>query len=206
MVRFLAFSLLVLIQYTLIQTVLSAPHVATRNLTHSHLNIFPDGPWATRLHPLNITVLVEAPGIQYHVPNTMTTLYFYLGFPCKDAGIRNTVNSARTYCEQQLEREGDGPLPISEEPFHEDLGYGAAIDVVSSRPDHRLTWAILKEAMDGLWQFLVIEGRHVESEFDIVHGGLGLMGRGTIREAPETGLARQSRKKRSGKSPGALFT
>ena len=124
----------------------------------------------------------------------MTTLYFYLGFPCKDAAIRNTVNGARTYCEQELEQRGDVPLPRSKDPFHEDLGYGAVINVVSSRPDHRLTWSILKDAMDGLWGFLVLEGRYVESEFDIYHGALDLVGRGTIREASEIGLARQSRK------------
>ena len=105
-----------------------------------------------------------------------------------------------------MEQEGDGPLPRSEEPFHEDLGYGAVIEVVSSRPDHRLTWGILKDAMNGLWEFLVIDGRYVESEFDIYHGALDLVGRGTIREAPETELARRSRKRESGTLPGAVFT
>ncbi len=109
--------------------------------------------------------------------------------------MRSTVNSARTYCEQQLEHEGDGPLPISEDPFREDLGYGAAIEVVSSRPDHRLTWGILKDAMDGLWEFLVVQGRYVECEFEICYGNLDLVGRGRIRDAPETRLARQSRRR-----------
>lgn len=132
---------------------------------------------------------MEDSGIRYHVPNTMTTLYFHLGFPCKQAGVRNTVNSARAYCEQQLEQGGDGPLPRDEEPFHEDLGYGAVIRVVPSRPDHRLTWGVVKDAMDGLWQFLVVEGRYVESEFDICHGELDLLGRGTIKESLETGFS-----------------
>ena len=197
----------VLVHYILVQTVLSAPYLAIRNFTNSHLNILPDGPSAIRLHRLNITVLGYAPGISYHVPNTMTTLYFHLGFPCKDAGMRSTINSARTYCEQQLGRGGDRPLPRSEEPFHEDLGYGAAIDVVSSRPDHRLTWGILKDAMEGLWDFLVTQGRYVECDFDIYHGELDLMGRGTINEAPETEIARRSRKRKKemGNSLGTTF-
>lgn len=182
--------LLVLVQYTLVPTVLSAPYLPTSNLTSSHLNILPHVSSPITVQPLNITDLVEDSGIEYHVPNTITTLYFHLGFPCKEAGVHSTINSARIYCEQKLEQGGDGPLPKSEDPFHEDLGYGAAINVVPSRPDYRLTWGILKGAMDGLWEFLVIEGRYVESEFDICHGALGLVGRGTIREAPETGLAR----------------
>ena len=197
MLRFLSLPHLVLVQYALVQTVLSAPYLAIRNITHSHLNILPDGPSAIRLSPLNITVLGFAPGISYHVPNTKTTLYFHLGFPCKDTGLQSTINSARTYCDQQLEHGGDRPLPRSEDPFHEDLGYGAAIDVVSSRPDHRLTWGILKDAMEGLWGFLVIGGRYVECEYDIYHGELDLVGRGTIKEAPkapETGIARRSQR------------
>lgn len=188
MLGFPALCLLALFQYTFVPDVLSAPYLATRNSTSSHLNILPNVSSPITLHPLNITYPLEEFGIKYHVPNTMTTLYFHLGFHCKAAGMRNTINSARTYCEQQLEQEGDGPLPRSEDPFREDLGYGAAIYVVSSQPDHRLTWGILKDAMNGLWGFLVLEGRYVESEFDICHGESDLVGRGTIREVPETGL------------------
>lgn len=206
MLGFASYCLLVFVQYNLIQTVLPAPHLATRNLTSNHLYILPHISSTITPHPLNISYLVEDSGIEYHVPNTMTTLYFHLGFPCKDAGIRSTINSARTYCEQQLEQGGDSQLPRNEDPFHEDLGYGAAINVVSSRPDHRLTWGILKDAMDGLWEFLVVEGRYVESEFDIYHGALDLVGRGTIREAPETGLARQSRKREISDSLSRTFT
>ena len=62
---------------------------------------------------------------------------------------------------------------------------GAAIDVVSARPDYRLTWVILRNAMEGLWEFLVVDGRYMECEFDIYHGALDLVGRGTIRDAPQ---------------------
>ena len=130
-----------------------------------------------------MTYLMEESGIRYYVPNTITTLYFHLGFPCKDEGIRSTVNSACTHCDQQLGQEGDGPLPRSEDAFYEDLGCGAAINVVSSRPGHRLTSGILKDAMNGLWELLVVEGRYMESKFNIYHGRCL-----TIREAPETGL------------------
>ena len=179
------FYLLGLVQYLLIQTVLSNPNEAPRNLTGSHLDIVPRVSSSVTHHLLNITSLVEGAGIWYQVPNTMTILCFHLGFRCKEAGIISTINSARDYCEQQLVQKGDGPLPRNEDPFHEDLAYGAAIDVLSSQPNHRLTWGILKDSMEGLWEFLVVDGRFVESEFDIYHGTLDLVARGTIREAPE---------------------
>ena len=50
------------------------------------------------------------------------------------------------------------PLPSTEDPFDDDLGYGAAIHVVSTNVRHRLTWGILNAVMQGLWDFL-IEGR-----------------------------------------------
>ena len=78
-----------------------------------------------------IAYRVKERGIKYHVPDTLTTLYFHFGFPCKEAGIHNNVNSALAYCEQQLEREGDGYLPISEDHFYEDL---------SQATELRLTW------------------------------------------------------------------
>lgn len=179
------FRLLSVVQFTLAQTVLSVPYLITRD--GSHLNVTPYVSSLISLHLPNITRLVDDSGIRFEVPKTRTTLYFRLGFPCKESGIHSTINSARHYCEQRLEQEGDGPLPRNEDPFHEDLGYGAAINVVSARPDHRLTWSILKNAMEGLWEFLILDGRHVECEFDICHSGLGLVGRGTIVEAPEVG-------------------
>lgn len=184
------FRLLALVQFILAQTVLSAPYLVTRDIAGSHLHVTPHVSSLITLHPPNITHLVDHTDIRYDVPQTRTTLYFRLGFPCKESGIHSTINSARHYCEQQLEQGGDRPLPRNEDPFHEDLGYGAAINVVSARPDHRLTWSILRNAMEGLWEFLVVAGRYVESEFDICHDGLGLVGRGTIIEVPETDVAR----------------
>ena len=187
------FFLIFLVHSILFHTVLSAPYLAVHNLSSSHLNILLHASSPIILHPLNITRLVEDSCEIYHVPNTMTTLCFDLGFPCGESGIHNTIISAREYCERQLEREGDIPLPVSQEIFHEDLGYGAAINVVPSRPKYGITWGILKDAMDGLWEFLVEENRYVESDFDIYHGILGLVGRGTVRGTVETGLAHQSR-------------
>ena len=205
MFGFQPFRLPVFIQYTLIQAVLSAPYLATSSLNNKNLDTPRQAPSPITIHPLNITYQVEESGIKYHVPNTLTTLYFHLGFPCKEAGMHNTINSALGYCEQQLEQEGDSPLPRSEDPFHEDLGFGAAIDVVSARPDHRMTWGILKNAMDGLREFLVEDGRYVECEFDICHSLWDLVGRGTIKEAPETEFARQSRKRAASDDVGPVF-
>lgn len=119
--------------------------------------------------------------------------------------MRNIIISARAYCEQELEQGGDDPLPRRQDPFQEDLGYGAAIDVVSARPDHRLTWGILKDVMDGLWEFLVVEGRYVESEFNICHGLLNLVGRGTISATPKTGSARENQGRETGDGRAQSF-
>lgn len=130
----------------------------------------------------NLTSLGKEPGDKYHVPFTQTTLFFYLGFPMNRTSMANTIKSARKWCELEIES-GGGPLPYNEEPFLEDLGYGAAIKVTSARPDHRLTWRILKEAMQGLWDYLILQGHPVEAEFDITHAVWNLVGRGTIGPA-----------------------
>ena len=191
MLSFPSFCLLALGLYSLTQTVLSAPNWATGNITSSQVDmrrrassLITLHPLNMTLHPLNITHSGQGSGIRYHVPNTQTTLCFHLGFPCEEEGIRSTLIGARFYCEGELERWGDTPLPRSHDPFREDLGYGAAIDVFSARPDHRLTWGTLKDAMDGLWEFLIVGGRYQESEFQIFHGASDLVGRGTITEAP----------------------
>ena len=195
MLDFPSLFLLASVQYTFTRTVLSAPNLASRNTTSNQLILLRHFPLPITLHPVNITHIVKDPGIEYQVPNSMTTLFFHLGFPCKEAGMRNTIISARDYCQQELEQGGDDPLPRRQDPFQEDLGYGVAIDVVSARPDHRLTWGILKDVMDGLWEFLIVEGRYVESEFNICHGSLNLVGRGMISGTPKTGFARESQKR-----------
>lgn len=205
MFGFLPLCLLILVQNILTKIILSAPYLATPSLTRNRIKILRHVSSPITILPLNITAPVEDTGIPYHVPQSLTTLYFYLDFPCKEAGLRSTILSARVYCEEQLEQGGDGPLPRKQDLFHEDLGYGAAINVVSARPDRRLTWGILKDAMEGLWEFLIVESRFVESEFDIVYGTDGLVGRGTIRESSETGYARRSRETEAGDPMGSIF-
>ena len=185
---------MMLAPYTLIRAVLSAPHVTSRNISSSQLDMVSQSSSSLALHPLNFSHPLGDGHISYHVPNSLTTLFFSLGFPGKDEGMIKTINGAREFCEQQLEEKGDCPLFPDWEPFKEDLGYGTAVTVFSSRPDRLLTWSIVKDAMEGLWEFLVIDGRFVESEFDIYHGRLGLVGRGTVEDVPETGLARQRRR------------
>lgn len=197
--------LLACVQYTFTRTVLSSPYLASRDTTGNQLNLLRHFPLPITLHPLNITHIVKDSGIEYHVKDSLTTLFFHLGFPCKEAGMRKTIISARAYCEQELEQGGDDPLPRRQDPFQEDLGYGVAINVVSARPDHRLTWGILKDVMDGLWEFLIVEGRYVESEFKICHGSLNLVGRGTISETPKTGFGGESQKRESGDGRAQLF-
>ena len=60
----------------------------------------------------------------------------------------------------QIQKSGDVPLPRIEDPFHDDLGYGVAIHVVSTNIHHRLTWRILGGSMQGLWDILVEGNRY----------------------------------------------
>ena len=68
------------------------------------------------------------------------------------------------YCELQIQHSGDVPLPATEDPFDDDLGYGAAICVVSTNVRYRLTWGILMGVLQGLWDFLVDANRYLVSE------------------------------------------
>ena len=203
---FPSFRVVVLALYTLIQMILYAPCSAIPSPTNIQLSTPRHVSPRITLQHFNTTYHMENSEIKYHVPDTQTTIYFDLGFSCEEEGMRKTIISARSYCEQHLEQKGDGPLPRSEDPFHEDLGYGAAITVVSVRLDHRLTWSILKETMDGLWDVLVTKSYYTESTIHIHHGTWGLVGRGTIIEVPETKSARQSRKRQAIGSLGSTFS
>ena len=55
---------------------------------------------------------------------------------------------------------GDVTLPQTEDPFDDNLGYGAAIYVVSTQPHHRITWAILTGIIEGLWNHLIEEDNY----------------------------------------------
>ncbi|CAF9924927.1 hypothetical protein IMSHALPRED_006329 [Imshaugia aleurites] len=112
-------------------------------------------------------------------------MFFYLGFDVDKSAMRDTIDAARRYCNLQLERSGDVPLPLTEDPFHDDLGYGAAIHVVSTKPRNRLTWGILKGVMQGLWEFLVEQGRFMEADFHVLYANMGFVGRGSITTAPQ---------------------
>ncbi|KAF6239719.1 hypothetical protein HO173_002265 [Letharia columbiana] len=115
--------------------------------------------------------------------NLQITIFFFLGFRIDEVAMQHTIDAARNYCNLQLEKSGDVPLPQTEDPFHDDLGYGAAIHVVSTKPRHRITWKILKGIIQGLWNFLVEEGRYMEAEFHIGYANVGSVGKGTITEA-----------------------
>ena len=60
------------------------------------------------------------------------------------------------------------PLPITEDPFNDDLGYGAAIHIVSTDVRYRLTWGILMGILQGLWDFLVVANRYLVSELQLM--------------------------------------
>ena len=73
-------------------------------------------------------------------------------------------HGCNSYCELKILTSGDGILPVTEDPFDDDLGYGAAIHVVSTNVRFRLTWGILMGILQGLWDFLVVADRYLVSE------------------------------------------
>ena len=97
--------------------------------------------------------------------------------------MMQTINAAKVFCQAQIDA-GGSTLPRDEDPFKDDLGYGAAITVASVKPNSPLTWEILKNVMQGLWNYLIIDGRYVEAEFDVWHGDQLRVGRGMIEAAP----------------------
>ena len=130
----------------------------------------------------NTTHTTDGNVLRYVAPNALTTVIFRLGFPMNTTSLRITVGFALAYCEKEVAAGSTGPLPLDEDPFIENQGWGTAIEVVSARPDDRLTWEILDETMQGLWQFLIVEGHSSEVEFKVFRGKL--VGRGTVESRP----------------------
>ena len=180
-------AILAFIALNFMSTTSSAPTTssASSHNTTAGRNLFiPVWNGSTKPFTLNLTSLRKDVGIRYDVPHTLTTLYFHLGFPIDSNSMRNTVRSARRYCKAQVEAGSEGPLPWDEDPFVEDLGWGAAINVISARPDHRLTWQLLEDITQGLWNYLILDEHFLEAEFEVMHGVLGRVGRGTVEAAP----------------------
>lgn len=184
-----------LLQYLLFRGCLSAPtssYISTQNLTADERTLVPSLLSPNGLPPLNLTLSLQDGGIRYAVPNSQITMYFYLGFRIDELAMQHTIDAARNYCDLQIEMSGDGPLPQTEQPFHDDLGYGASIYVVAVKPRRPITWVLLKGIIQGLWDVLVVGGRYKEAEFHVFYANMGSVGRGTITEAPKAPTSRRS--------------
>lgn len=178
---------------SLAQGGMSVPAIALRpvqNLSTNSLSVHSDVSSIGILTPLNLTSSLPDFDARYLVPDTEITIFFYLGFHMDETAMQDTINAAENYCNLQIQRSGDVPLPLTEDPFHDDLGYGAAIHVVSTKPRHRITWGILKGTVQGLWNFLVEESRYVEAEFHVSYAEIGFVGRGSITEAAKAPTSR----------------
>ena len=179
--------ILAFIAFSFISTTLSAPTTsgALSHDTTADTNLsLPVWDGSSNPFTLNLTALRKEVRTKYDIPGTTTRLYFDLGFPINSTSMTNTIRSARHYCVQQIEAGSEGPLPLDEDPFLENLGWGAAVLVMSAQPDHRLTWQLLADTMEGLWNYLIIDKHFVEAEFEVTQRGLGVVGRGTVEAAP----------------------
>ena len=106
-----------------------------RNSTIDHLSINSSDLSFLKI-PTN-TTLLRPPYMptedakKFHVPNTMMTMYFHLGFKLDEHAVSKTVNAARDYVVQYIDHGATGELPQRDDPFLEDLGYGAGIMIAS---------------------------------------------------------------------------
>ena len=124
--------------------------------------------------------------VRYLVPGTHIVLYMDLGFPIDAPSLGRTLNDAQTYCEWQIDAGSKGILPRQEDPFLVDHGWGAAVSISSANPRRRLTWLLLMEILDGLWEYLIVGKHFMETEFEIGDDESGiLIGSGAVDVAPK---------------------
>ena len=93
--------------------------------------------------------------------------------------MRQTAVSAYNYVWMHIHGEGDGDLPITQDPFIFDHDYGASI-FVQSVPPQKLTWSYVKSAIGGLNDALYMKRRYNEANFDILDTVDGQVGRGSL--------------------------
>ena len=105
-----------------------------------------------------------------------------LGSPLPRSAMSSTIRSAYNDITSTIASKGDSILPISEDPFVYNKGYGAYIAVHSAIGGH-LTWSLLEGAVVGLHNGLYLRGRYRASEFWMWDGPVRLVGVGEMGSA-----------------------
>ena len=147
----------------------------------------------TESSSLNITESQTVVNGNITIPNASLILHFNLGFAINGTALRYTLVGVRDFCADMIASGATGELPLSRDPFDEDYGYGVRIVISSARPDRRITWSLLRDTLEGLWDYLVIDERFREVEFDIIYSIYGLLGRGRIETSQPWDLTSKQR-------------
>lgn len=155
-------------------------YLSVQNNSTDQLSVSSFAPITDNESNLNVTAShQEEGGKEYHIPNTSLTLYINLGFACNETALRSTIIGARDHCQDQAGATSEPPRV----KLSFDFGYGIDIIIVNTRPQHRLSWAILDMVLSGMWEYLIVDSRYTEVTFDVFNTENGLVGRGQIETA-----------------------
>ena len=123
--------------------------------------------------------------INYTVPNTPTTLRFFLGTTTIEAPdmartILQTQVTLRRYIKDHYQAAQDVLFP-SDDPYMSDLDLSGCFLAVTHWPEDRpkhLTYGMVDNVLRGVWEFMYRGGRLVEVNFEVFDEQLGLVGAG----------------------------
>ncbi|KAI4157015.1 MAG: hypothetical protein L6R39_000831 [Caloplaca ligustica] len=129
--------------------------------------------------------------IEYHVPNTDTTLFLVRTHyaPAPYSTLRVILSQSMTEVECIIDIAGDGPLPgpshAYRRKYFDEHGVYETIELVieSSYPTgpegDLMTYGILHDALWGLWECLIVARWGTAfGEFWVQHGSKGMVGLG----------------------------
>lgn len=160
-------------------------HVTTNLLRLPHL-------------PLNTSAFLNTTSpdnamIPYRVPNTPTTLKFgLLQNPIQKANMGRTILRTQQALRAQIASTyqlRDLPLQPDDEPYKSDPYWtGCFLGVIAWPPvkpprfiiEYHLTYGIVENVLQGLWEFLYRGDRFVEAAFEVIDDQWGLVGLGKV--------------------------
>lgn len=98
--------------------------------------------------------------------------------------MSSTLLLAQSYVEAHIDRSGDGPLSIRDDPFKFDSGVGVKLSIESAQGQH-MTYGILRSTLKGIRDYLYAMHRYKGALFAIAEGDLGMVGSGVIEASSQ---------------------
>lgn len=131
--------------------------------------------------------------IRYRVPNTFAVLNFVLYTdPIEKANMCRTILGTQQALRAQIAAHyqlRDLPLQSDDEPYKSDPHWaGCFLGVIAFPPakpprfliEYHLTYGIVEIVLQGLWEFLYMGERFVETAFEVLDDQWGLVGVGKV--------------------------